>query len=244
MKRSLQQTAIIISACITLCHACLPLLPFPILQPPSPPKACDCGVANRATRIVGGTETEVNEYPWQVGLVYPGYPSLPSPFQNTTRPLCGGTIISAQHILTAAYCTAEPLRPYLRVSVGEHDTTDTAMDLRTVSRITPHPQYILNEYLNNIAILTLTEPLTFSRTMSPICLPADPSLSYAGDTATVTGWGWTTHWQPPSGWTTHSPQLADSLQEVDVTVWSNEDCSNHWLNWSDGAGNNFPWVYE
>ena len=211
MNGSLQQTVIIISACITLCHACI--CPFPVLCPQSPPETCKCGVANRATRIIGGSETEVNEYPWQVRLVYPGYPG-----SDGKTPLCGGSIISAQHILTAAHCTQGNLTSYPQVSLGEHDTTDAAADIRTVCRITNHPQYNPDNGLNNIAILTLTSPLTFSRTMSPICLPADPSLSYAGATATVTGWGRTS----PGG------ALADSLQEVELTVLSNEDCRNDW----------------
>ena len=35
-------------------------------------EACFCGLAERVTRIVGGEDTEVNEYPWQAGIVSKG----------------------------------------------------------------------------------------------------------------------------------------------------------------------------
>merc|ERR1719474_1371445 len=59
--------------------------------------SCNCGIPNRSNRIIGGVETEANEYPWQVAIVSStGY-----------YPFCGGTLISNIHVLTAAHCTDE-----------------------------------------------------------------------------------------------------------------------------------------
>merc|ERR1719402_583955 len=57
---------------------------------------CTCGVANRRNRIVGGVETEENEYPWQVAL------TVDDPM---TRLYCGGSLIDDRTVLTAAHCT-------------------------------------------------------------------------------------------------------------------------------------------
>ena len=58
--------------------------------------SCYCGLAERATRIVGGEDTEVNEYPWQAGLVFSGGNIV----------WCGGSLVSSKWVLTAAHCTA------------------------------------------------------------------------------------------------------------------------------------------
>ena len=159
----------------------------------------------RATRIVGGQETEVNEYPWQVGLVS----------ASGRVPWCGGSIISSRHVLTAAHCTAGGSTSSIRVLLGEHDTTDSTADIRTISAITDHPSYnASNSWAYDFSILTLSTPITFNRVMAPVCLPAVSSL-YTGEVATVTGWGTTSF----------GGSLSGKLQEVDVTVTSNAQCN-------------------
>ena len=61
-------------------------------------------------KIVGGSPTEENEYPWQVGLLSS---------QSSSRPFCGGTLISGKEVLTAAHCTAGSATAAY-VVLGEH----------------------------------------------------------------------------------------------------------------------------
>lgn len=67
-------------------------------------------------RIVGGTETGVNEFPSMAGLVS----------KRGTEPYCGATIIDANYAMTAAHCinTAGHHANEIDLLVGDHDFTN------------------------------------------------------------------------------------------------------------------------
>merc|ERR1719422_1312307 len=101
--------------------------PATTTQSSSSGSKCVCGLANKGkNRIVGGVVTEANEYPWQVGLV------------NTQgkTPFCGGTLISSQHVLTAAHCTAGKQTIDIEILLGEHDIKDNSFTRVAISKIT------------------------------------------------------------------------------------------------------------
>ena len=108
----------------------------------------------------------------------------------------------------------------LQIIVGEHDVEDNiAADRFDVSSIENHPDFLYSTLAYDVSILTLATRITFSSTASPVCLPAFPDVGffypdYTGVTATVTGWGDTSTGGGGSSY----------LQEVEVTVTSNEEC--------------------
>ena len=170
---------------------------------------CNCGIPNRYNRIVGGLETGPNKYPWQVGLVS----------SIGTKPWCGGTLISNQHVLTAAHCTASRASSPSRISVlvGEHRIDDSSYNRVPLSAINDHPDYTgVPNHDNDYSILTLAKPVQFSASIAPACLPSDVNKDFVGELATVSGWG------KLSSEGNH-PTV---LNEVDVVVQSNAQCRN------------------
>ena len=136
--------------------------------------------------------------------------------RNGQIPWCGGTLISPTHVLTAAHCTAGSAASSIRVLLGEHNIGDNEFNRVDVAEIINHPDYDSQTTDNDYAILRLANPVTFTNEVSPACLPADLSATYAGVLATVTGWGTLS-----SG-----GSQPTTLQEVEVTVTTNAQCNS------------------
>ena len=115
------------------------------------------------TTVVGGepVRLEQGRWPWMV--------LLGERANGRRRWTCGGALISARTVLTAAHCVAGRQPSALTARLGEHDTTHTRDGQHTdvsVSCITVHPDYRSKQ--NDIALLQLSRPVSFSRRIQPV----------------------------------------------------------------------------
>ena len=185
--------------------------PSPAPGTTGPPSGCQCGIPNRVTRIVGGEVTEVNEYPWLVGIID----------TLTGKPYCGGSILSSKTILTAAHCTVDSSAGSMTVVVGEHDWTvpGDGEQRMTVCDKEEHPSYNSRTLDYDFSILTLCENITLQQQIAaPVCMPFSPSSAYANIPAIVSGWG-----TLASG-----GSQPDQLMEVEVETMTNTACNRRY----------------
>lgn len=60
---------------------------------------------------------------------------------------------------------------------------------RNLKQVIAHPYYNPYTYDNDIALMELDSPVTYSNHIQPICLPAPQHQFNAGDPVWISGWG-------------------------------------------------------
>ncbi|ERL91905.1 hypothetical protein D910_09228 [Dendroctonus ponderosae] len=107
--------------------------------------------------------------------------------------LCGGSLISDQHVLTAAHCSISHSGPPQKVRLGSvslHNNDDFVQDF-IIDYFVNHPEYKRPMKYHDIAIMFLKKFVTFTAFVRPACLNTVEKLPFTE--ARATGFGLTTH---------------------------------------------------
>ena len=113
-------------------------------------------------RVVGGVPARLHAHPWIAALAY-----------SDGQVKCGGTLVTARHVITAAHCVNDQLST---VILGEHnlkqDQDKASPQTFNIVNVTKHGEYNKRTQDNDIAIIKLDREVIFNVGIRPACLPS------------------------------------------------------------------------
>ncbi|XP_046968279.1 chymotrypsin-2-like [Vanessa cardui] len=173
---------------------------YPLLSFPAPEHT------NAQARIVGGSTA--GNVPYMVAL---------STGVLVRSFVCGASVISNKHVLTAAHCiealfSGGSLVSSLRGTVGSNRRNSGGTQYKFASNLT-HPNYLPRMVKNDLGILVTTTEIEFTMSVQPAVLHFD--FVSAGVPTIVTGWGSIAVRGP----------LAQNLQQLSAVVIDGERCA-------------------
>ncbi|XP_061496238.1 acrosin-like [Rhineura floridana] len=177
-----------------------------------------------ALQFVGGINTLPGTWPWMV--------SIRTPFRSGYQHTCGGSLIGAKWILTAAHCFKD--KRYLtnwELVFGATELSRPGPDaqLRFFKRVVEHENYQPQQQNNDIALIELDDPIQCNDYIQPACLPESSVDVSAMVHCYIAGWGYTQE---------KSTAPSDILKEAKVDLIPIEMCnSSDWYYGSITAQN-------
>ncbi|HOF20610.1 MAG TPA: trypsin-like serine protease [Bacteroidales bacterium] len=180
------------------------------------------GVKKEAGKIVGGTDADIADFPWQV-------------YYEAGQYICGGSIISEDWVITAAHCTrnkdgtAVPLNEMFVKAGATNPYQAQSGKKYLISEVIVHENFNNRTLDNDLALLRLQHPVDVVNAKAVRLLTAADALEGATDPGVmtwVTGWGLTQVFPEEFPWV---------LQKVQLPIVSKEQASVVWKNISDNV---------
>jgi len=169
-------------------------------------------VSDITPRIIGGIDTNPNDYPWATALLFADVND------GFNAQFCGGTLIASRWVLTAAHCVNSfSSASEIEVAIGINNLDNISnTDRKIVQNIFMHPDYDTISLDNDIALLELAIPSN-----NAVLAIADNNLTdniAIGELMTIIGWGATS----PLPLTPAYPNL---LQETQIPRFNFDNCN-------------------
>ncbi|KAH8278380.1 hypothetical protein KR018_001354 [Drosophila ironensis] len=186
----------------------------PRMEPPNTIRADICGQEGKwLPFIYMGEGYNRGKYPW-LTAVYDARAGI-------RTFICGGSLISANMIITAAHCVYKKETHQILLELGRYDLYDFDEDgaeSRNVKSLLWHPEY--NSRTNadaDVALVTMQRPVTFNDIISPICLWTATESTTVATSGFVTGWG-----KDETGLKTQYPRV------VEAAIATATECVGRW----------------
>ncbi|MCB0064836.1 MAG: serine protease [Caldilineaceae bacterium] len=160
--------------------------------------------------IIGGEEAPQGAWPWMVALVDANKSNA------AQGQFCGGVLIDAEWVLSAAHCTVDlsgrALDPAkFNVVIGRHQLSESGGQRVAVDQLVRHPAYGTDSFDNDLALLHLTTPV--DTPPLPLLQPDQPLYESSGTPVVILGWG-----------ITDEGRDSDVLRQVEVPLVDLKTC--------------------
>jgi secreted trypsin-like serine protease len=153
--------------------------------------------------IVGGSTTTTTTYPFVMQIT-----------DASQNQFCGGTLVSATKVVTAAHCMVGESTSSVRVVGGRTYLNGTNGTVSKVSKIWINPSYTDATNGNDVAVLTLSTSMPY--TTAKYVASTDTSVYAAGTTARILGWGTTSE----------NGSSSNQLRTATVPIVSDSSCKS------------------
>ncbi|MFC9283591.1 S1 family peptidase [Streptomyces collinus] len=153
--------------------------------------------------IVGGTTTTTAAYPFVMQIT-----------DASGSQFCGGTLVAARKVVTAAHCMVGETTSSVRVVGGRTNLNGTDGTVSKVGKIWVNPDYSDATEGDDVAVLTLSTSMPYKP--APYVSPSQTGLYASGTTARILGWGTTSE----------NGSSSNQLRTATVPVVSDSSCKS------------------